>query len=395
MIINRKVNIDNDSAVKIVCGNDQDARQRCVRVAHLHSTLGVYGAERWTYTLLKHLNSDLVASTGISVGLKEGADAFYKFLRSEKLPAVHLPVSGKINRRIIQALRRVLFDQEIDVLHTHGFKADVIGYFAVRKMPISLVSTLHGWSQDEGFRIKMYEYVSRRFLKHFDCIYPLSPALENNLLELGFKQNKIRMILNAVDLSSVTFNPYIYSNEVFKLIFIGRLCRQKGVYELVEAFSRVHFVGSAKLTIVGDGPEYSDLRAFAESLKIAGSIEFTGAVDNVSPFLEKSHALVLPSYSEGIPRVIMEAFAAGVPVIATDLAGIRQLVTDKINGSLVPVKDVPALVNAMEYMQSHPDMARQYSESAREVVLEKFSAQRMADEFQREYARLFEQSRRV
>jgi glycosyltransferase involved in cell wall biosynthesis len=392
--MNRKFNIDNDSVVKIVCGNDQDSRQRCVKVAHLHSTLGVYGAERWTYTLLKHLNSDVVASIGISVGLKEGADEFYKFLRSEQYAAFHLPISGKINRRIIQALRRVLLDQEIDVLHTHGFKADVIGYFAVRKMPVSLVSTLHGWSQDEGFRIKMYEYASRRFLKHFDCIYPLSPALENNLQELGFEANKIRMILNAVDLSGVTFNPYVYSNEVYRIIFIGRLCRQKGVYELVEAFSRVRFVGSAKLTIVGDGPEHSDLRAFSESLNIAEKIEFTGAVDNVAPFLEKCHALVLPSYSEGIPRVVMEAFAAGVPVIATDLPGIRQLVTDKINGSLVPVKDVPALVNAMEHMQSHPDIARQYSEKARAIVVEKFSAQRMANDFQREYARLFKQSRR-
>ncbi len=388
----RNKDVDEErSANKYQGSKDQKSTPGCCRVAHLHSTLGVYGAERWTYALLKNMDGRTFTSSVISIGVKDGADSFYKLLMSENLAAVHIPIAGKINLKLIDALRKVLKEQQIDILHTHGFKADVLGYIAARRIPLALVSTLHGWSHDEGMQIKLYEAIGRYFLKRFDCIYPNSPALAEGLMRQGFDPDKVKLILNAVDLSGFKYMHHIQqTNEPFRFIFVGRLCRPKGVFELIEAFAVAHFILPVELMIIGDGPEKAGLLELVESLGVSGMVKFTGAVKNVSNYMEKANALVLPSYSEGIPRVVMEAFAAGVPVIATNISGVRQLITNKINGHLVPVKDIQSLAVAMEYIQTHPDIALKYSKAARKTVVEKFSAQRMANDYKREYTKLLD-----
>lgn len=387
-MLDRNKNHKSQTSVSNHGGEAQGHPSTIKRVAHLHSTLGVYGSERWTHTLLKNHGHEFV-STVITVGTREGSDSFYKFLQSENISSVHVPIDGKLNRSIIRAVRQLLIERKIDILHTHGFKADVLGYFAAKRTSVALVSTLHGWSQDEGLRIKLYEDIGRFFLKHYDHVYANSPALFDGLLEKGFKPGKIKLILNAVDLSGFNYKEHLrQEGEAFRFLFVGRLCRPKGVYELLEAFSTAGLADQAELMIVGDGPEMAGLVDMAHRLGVEKSIRFTGVVDNVSDYMDRAHALVLPSYSEGIPRVVMEAFAAGVPVIATDIAGVRQLVVDKINGYLIPVKDIQSLAAAMEYMKVNPEVALQYAKAARETVVEKFSGQRMANDYESEYRRL-------
>jgi glycosyltransferase involved in cell wall biosynthesis len=286
-------------------------------------------------------------------------------------------------------LRRVLLEQRIDVLHTHGFKADVLGYLSTRKLPIRLVSTIHGWSADEGFRIKAYEAISRRFLRRFDRVYPLSPALLHDLKRRNFDPRKLQLILNAVDLSSLkyTFHPRGY-RDPFCLLFVGRICRPKGIFDLLQAFAQARFTATAKLVIIGDGPDKKEVEQFAHRLRIAPSVRLVGAVPSITPYLEQSHGLVLPSYSEGIPRTVMEAFAAGVPVIGTAIAGIKQLVDNESTGMLVPLGNTAALARAMERLCANPHYAEGMATRARQVVVERFSAGRMAAEYEGEYLKL-------
>jgi glycosyltransferase involved in cell wall biosynthesis len=366
-----------------------DSQHRRCRVAHLHSTLGVYGAERWTFALLKHLDEREFESIVISVGTKPGADSFYRLVTAEGLSAFHIAVPGKLNPRAILQLRRLLVRQGIDILHTHGFKADVLGYLATRSLPVGLVSTIHGWTADEGFRIKIYEAISRAFLKRFDRVYPLSPALFEHLRQNKFDPLKLQLILNAVDLSGFEF--HFNTRQVadpFSLLFVGRLCRPKGIFDLLQAFAKVNFIAPACLSIVGDGPDRQELEQLSHTLGVADKVRFVGAVTSIAPLLKESHGLVLPSYSEGIPRVVMEAFAAGVPVIGTAIPGVKQLVEDGVTGLLVPVADHDALARALEQLHEQPEAARRMAINARQLVTEKYSARRMADDFCVEYRRL-------
>lgn len=359
------------------------------RVAHLHSTLGIYGAERWTFALIKHLNVDEIESFVVTIGTKPGADSFYQLLRLNKFQAFHLAIPGKLNPRIAMRLRQFLIDHRIDVLHTHGFKADVIGYLTTRGMPVKLVSTIHGWSTGEGRIIRTYEAISRVFLRRFDRVFPLSPGLLQGLEEKRFDPLKLRLVLNGVDLSALNFNFRERGlKDPIEFLFAGRLCKPKGVIELVHAFARAKFDVPAKLRIVGDGPDRTELEALCKSLGISDNVQFFGAVPSITPYLETSNALILPSHSEGIPRVVMEAFAAGVPVIGTAIPGIQLLVNDEDTGFLVPVRSPELLARAMEKMAVRPELARKMAINAREVVIAKYSANRMGEDFRKEYQQL-------
>lgn len=389
MSYTNKEYLKSSSEKESQCSRKKTIEYDPIRVVHLHSTLGIYGAERWTYALIRSMDADMFESTVITIGDKDGADLFYKFLLSENHAAEHMPIAGRINKKLIGAVKKYLLDNKVDILHTHGFKADVIGYFAARKSHIALVSTLHGWSQDEGLQIKLYERAARFFLKRFDCVFPNSPMLEENMLKTGFDPARVKLIMNAVDLSGVEFVPKIHrSGEPYRFIFVGRLCRPKGVYELIEAFSLLQSSARVELMVVGDGPEKDNLVELSQSLEIADKILFTGAVRDVFTYMDKAHAFVLPSYSEGIPRVVMEAFAAGVPVISTNIPGVKQLITDKVNGRLVPVKDARSLATAMNYFLDNQDITKQYISVSRDLIVERFSAKRLANDYKREYLKI-------
>lgn len=366
----------------------QSAR-KSLRVAHLHSSLGVYGAERWTLALVKHLDKQEFEAIVITIGTKDGADTFHNAVKAAGFKACHIAIPGKLNPRTLVQLRRMFVTQEIDILHTHGFKSDVLGYLATRSLPIKLVSTIHGWTPGEGRVIRAYEAISRIFLKRFDRLYPLSPKLLHELQQQKFSPSKLQLILNGVDLTPFEFGYRIRKkDEPVEFLFAGRICRPKGVFELIHAFAEANFSTPTRLLIAGDGPDRSALENLAESLGIADRVRFLGTVESIAPYLKTSDALVLPSHSEGIPRVVMEAFAAGVPVIGTAIAGIQQLVEHEVTGFLVPVGDSRALAQALERIIALPDLSRSMATNARQVVTTKYSASRMASDFRQEYRRL-------
>jgi glycosyltransferase involved in cell wall biosynthesis len=363
-----------------------------IRVAHFHSSTGVYGAERWTATLIRYLTPAQIDSVVVTIGKREGSDLFHRFVSSLGHGAVHLAIGGRLNFPSVLALRRLLIARNIDILHTHGFKSDVLGYLATRRLPIRLVATPHGWSADEGLRIRIYEAISRLFLRRFDRVYPLSPALLQDLRLRGFPAERTRLVLNAVDTGAFeacrlgrTTRPAV---SPLRILFVGRLCRPKGVFELLDAFHRAALPEGSLLRFAGDGPERQELEASVAGRPRAPAVEFVGAVPLITPHLEWCDVLVLPSRSEGIPRVIMEAFAAGVPVIGTDIAGVRQLVEQGVTGTLVPVADAPALAAALERLAADPEGARRMSVAAHALILDRYSARRQASEFEREYAEL-------
>lgn len=371
--------------------SSRDSFSKC-RIVHLHSSLGVYGAERWTLALIRHLDQREFPSFVVSIGTSPGSDLFYHLLISNKLDAVHIPLPGKFSLKIILELRRILQKQGTCVLHTHGFKADVFGYFVTRFLPVKAISTIHGWSADEGLRIRFYEVISRIFLKKFDRVYALSPALFQGLLDFGFIPSKLGFILNAVDLSGIEFH-FNDRNQLdpLRVLYAGRLCRSKGVLDLIRALGQFGIEELVSLKLLGSGPARTEAEALSSNLGLTHRVNFIGAVPDITPFLRESNVLVLPSYAEGIPRVIMEAFAAGVPVIGTALPGIRELIEHEQSGLLVPIADPPALASALQRIRENPGFALHLAQRARLLVCEKFSAQRMAQDFENEYRSLCHQ----
>lgn len=368
------------------------------RIAHLHNSEGVYGAERWTMTQARYLANAEIDPLVITLGHKANSDLFYKELARSGIPSVHLRIGGRLNPRLIMALRSLLVKAGIEVLHTHGFKSDVMGYLATLGLPIALVSTPHGWCAAESRLIRFYEAVGRLFLRRFDKIFPLSPALLDDLLDAGFSSRKLQLILNAVDELALQplFDQRVWrqKDDPLNVLYVGRLSEPKGVLDLIEGFSSARLQTESRLYIVGDGPQRSAMVALCNTLGIDDSVDFLGVLDDVSPAYRAGNVLILPSYSEGIPRVIMEAFAAGVPVIGTDIPGIRQLIVPGETGLLVPTGNPSAIARCLERVELNPGDSRRMALNARMLIKQRHSSREQARLFAEEYKSLIETNHR-
>jgi glycosyltransferase involved in cell wall biosynthesis len=155
------------------------------------------------------------------------------------------------------------------------------------------------------------------------------------------------------------------------LLFVGRLAAVKGVPVLLEALVEARRDNpDLRLSLIGDGPERAELQAEAQALGLGDAVNFLGyrSQSEVADMLAKVDALVLPSFAEGVPVVLMEAMAAGLPVVTTRIAGIPELVEDSVSGHLVPPGDVSALSDALRDVLADPDRAAQMGVAGRAKV---------------------------
>jgi glycosyltransferase involved in cell wall biosynthesis len=163
--------------------------------------------------------------------------------------------------------------------------------------------------------------------------------------------DKIRFVPNGVDdafYALPTGRDHLAPSP-FKLLFIGSLIPLKGLDVLLKALASINSLASWSLTVVGDGPERDYLKSLAIELGINANIRFLGSVspDGISQLMNDHNLLVLPSYREGRPNVVLEAMAAALPVLATDIKGTSELVRDGRTGWLVPPGDVDALSSTL------------------------------------------------
>lgn len=158
----------------------------------------------------------------------------------------------------------------------------------------------------------------------------------------------------------------------FQLVCVGRLVSAKGQHILLEALARLAEDGRhPQLVFVGDGPDRASLEAHAVRLGLGSTVHFAGAVnqDAILDFYGNADAFVLPSFAEGLPVVLMEAMAMGVPCITTSITGVPELIRDGKHGLLVPASDTEGLARAIARLMDDPDLCRHLAEAGRERVL--------------------------
>jgi glycosyltransferase involved in cell wall biosynthesis len=362
---------------------------RRLNVIHFHSSPGIFGAEHWTHLVLKYSDPARTAVRVLTVGAKPGSDDFARFLHSEGWPATHLADSQRFSRTAIAYLRRAVAEEPVDIVHTHGFKTDVLAYLALRHSRVRLVTTTHGWCDNEGGIVRVYENLGRQFLRGFDRILTLTEDQRSVLLRMRIPAERVRIVRNAVDVP--LFDPVYAARagsrpEPFTVLFVGRVAREKGVLDVVRAIARAG--DEARGVVVGTGPGAAELSACVAGLGLRSRVELVGFRDDVRPYFQQATMLALPSYSEGTPRVVMEAFAAGVPVVGSDIPGVRALVRDGVTGLLVPAGDIERLASALRRLHEDAALAASLVANARAFIEERHSPQRLVDDLQREYGEL-------
>ena len=303
-----------------------------------------------------------------------------------------IPMGGRFDISVVSKLCRLIKKEKMDIIHTHGYKSDILGLIAARFAGIKAVATPHGFENAGDWKLKAYIGLGNQFLKWFDYVVPLSRQLCRDMDHINVKKRKVTYIQNGVDLDEVEEmrlrdeGAIERSQDKKRIGFVGQIISRKNVFDLLDIFeslSQKH--DNLELILLGDGEQREALEVYAKALSSSPSIEFLGFRDDRLDWLKTFDIFVMTSTLEGVPRCLMEAMAMGIPVVAYDIAGIDQLITHEDTGLLAPLGEKEKLATHWEKILFDAEFANQLSNAAREFVYEHFSGQRMA----REYTELF------
>jgi len=317
-----------------------------MRVAHVHRIRGIGGSERHLLTLLPAL-----AELGVEpllVGLDDPAgdpDPFYAALRG--VPAVRLENRRDLEPLLVARLVRAL--RGADVVHTHLVHADVYGGVAARLAGARLVSTKHN---DDPFRVGPFRYVERSLARTASRIICITESLRRFTVDrVGIPADKVTVIHYGLDEPPAAWgenpsDPVPAGARV--LLAVSRLVEQKGLDVAVRALPAVRERHpDTVLVVLGEGPERARLEGDGVCL--------LGRVPDVGAWLRRAELLVHPARWEGFGLALLEAMLAGLPVVATSVSSIPEIVVDGETGLLVPPDDADALAAAIVRVLDDPN----------------------------------------
>lgn len=374
-----------------------------IRVMHLNAPLTIAGAEKVILTYLEHADRQ---SYDVSVAsfinpVRCPDNPFPAAVESLGVRFLPIPICRSIDFRDIGKLIRVLKKNRVEILHTHGYRADLIGFLAARYCRLKLVSTVHGWMPLSG-KLCLYETLDRWVLGRFDKVIVVSRPLAESLGRLWKRKNSVTLITNAVSVKDVVFSDvdksklraairreFYFQENDYVVGVIGRLSSEKGIAHFLDGFSLM--VGKSpglKALIVGDGPERSQLTAQAEALGILDNIKFIGFRQDINAIFQAIDVLVLPSLTEGIPIVVLEAFVQRVPVIASNVGGLPEIIEDGLNGLLVPPGEPERIVQALNKLMTDVPLKNSIVHTAHQLALERFNPYSWASKIEALYSKL-------
>jgi glycosyltransferase involved in cell wall biosynthesis len=220
-----------------------------------------------------------------------------------------------------------------------------------------------------------------RFLQRADCLVALCQRSVEEARENGFAEACTRRIPNGVDtMRFMPTGPYPGLRD--RIVCVGRLTRIKGIDVLLEAFGQLRREGSGlRLDIYGDGPEKERLMMAADDLGLAGAVVFHGQIGTVEAVFEHARVLVQPSLAEGMSNVILEAMAAGLPVVATRTGAAGDIIRDGVSGLLIDPGSARQIHDAVQRLLCDESLAESIGRQARAAVEAAYSIERVAGNY--------------
>ena len=290
-----------------------------------------------------------------------------------------------------------LRDGKVDVLCTNGYKADIIGLLASRRSGIPIVAVSHGWTH-ESLRVRCYEALDRVVLRKMDRVVCVSHGQAAKVRRAGVAPQRIVVIPCAVQAERFEAPDPEYRERLRgwftgspgRIIgAAGRLSPEKGFADLVEAAAlATHADPTLRFILFGDGHLRPDLERRIAAHGLQQQFVLAGFRTDLDRFLPHLDLLVLPSYTEGLPNIVLEAFAAGVPVVATAVGGTPEAVEDGGNGYLVPPGDPPALAQRILDALSNEPRRQALAQRGRDRVLNEFSFENLSASYERLFQEL-------
>jgi len=283
---------------------------------------------------------------------------------------------------------------EYDIIHCHilqGFHTviSIMFKFLFNKKVVVKMSSSGETSDFKVLKEVTFGRLFLRWIRNVDSIVSVCKKSSEEILENGFLKETLVEIPNGIDVGKFSGDAFKGKKKLRSITYVGRLDKYKGVNFLLNSFKDVLLkIDNVQLTIVGDGPDESLLRNMAKDLGIMENVAFKGRQEDIVSELNSTDIFVLPSLSEGMSNVLLEAMACGLPVVATSVGGNQDLITDRLNGILVPPRDSGSLAAVLVELINNEDLTWRLGEEARKTVESNYAMNRIVDAYVELYARL-------
>jgi glycosyltransferase involved in cell wall biosynthesis len=310
-------------------------------------------------------------------------ESFIAASREAGLPTEVISEEHRFDLGVISRIRGIIARRRPHIIQTHNVKSHLLIRLMKAWRAHPWLVFQHGYT-NKGLKDRIYNQFDRWTLRKAFRVVSVCQAFSARLEGWGVPATRIRVLHNPA-------RPYLSpgSSEVeavrkeldlepgtFVVLSVGRLSREKGHRDLLEAAAILRDSNPAvpiRFVVVGDGPEREALAVRSERLGLRSVVTLAGQRRDVRPFYALANALALPSHSEGSPNVVLEAMAAGVPVVATAVGGVPEIVTDCVTGLVVSSRKPAAMASALGRVISDEELRRRLAAAGKEYVSSKHS----------------------
>ncbi|HEV2647179.1 MAG TPA: glycosyltransferase family 4 protein [Acidobacteriaceae bacterium] len=370
-----------------------------MKVLHLISSGGMYGAEAVILNLSRALEQDshrsilavFANSTNPNLQLHEAA-------QQQGIESHPIACKGQLDRSAIRAIHHLATQIGADVIHAHGFKADIYAFLALRKRRIPLVSTCHTW-YDTSFLVSFYGKLDRAVLRSYARVVAVSEEVRQRLLKAGVHDSNILKIRNGIDLHPFARpipspDTAIQPNRELVVGLVGRLAWEKGIDILLAAAAKViPQFPTVRFVIAGEGPDHEALQQTIHSLNLSNQVTLAGRRNDMPAVYASFDIMVSSSRQEGLPIAILEGMATGLPLVATAVGEVPTVVINNTTGLLIPAENPDRLAAAILELLRDPAKRACLGTAARQLIATDYSAERMTTEYLHIYEQAIQQVR--
>jgi glycosyltransferase involved in cell wall biosynthesis len=329
---------------------------------------------------------------------KERSNIFTEELKNLSIPIFGLDEESAYDPSIIQKLKHLVKEVKPELIETHAVKSHFLTRVSGLHNSIPWVAFHHGYTSTT-WRTDLYNELDRWSLKAAAQVVTVSKALLEQLRAKGIETEKVKVIHNAVPSTYCTEmkDPsqidalrselgIPYGRKV--ILSVGRLSKEKDQISIVEALGELQDSSPPYLLLVGEGPEKKAILEKSSLLGIKDRVILAGHQEYVAPFYALADVFVISSSSEGSPNVLLEALAAGVPVVATAVGGIPEMVTDGVHALLVQHRNPKHMANSIKKILGSADLAKSLVKNGKMLILDRFSPEERAQTLSEMYVRI-------
>ncbi|MGH7173683.1 MAG: glycosyltransferase [Gemmataceae bacterium] len=372
-----------------------------MRIVQLMASPFVGGPERQVLGLASALPADH-ETVFLSFSERGLCRPFLEQARQRGFEAIELIENAPRLRRAAREVADHLLRVGADVLCCNGYKPDVIGWRAARLAGVPVIAVSHGWTA-ATLKVRINETLDRLVLRWMDRVVCVSAAQAARVRRAGAAAERIVVIRNAIDTAPferadpsyrARMQTWFCRPRTRLIAAAGRLSPEKGFDQLIAAAALVAKQDpQVGFVLFGDGPLRETLARRIEASGLAGTFVLAGFRTDVERFLPCCDLVVLSSWTEGLPVIVLEALAAGAPVVATAVGGTPEAVHDGINGYLVPPGNPAALAQRIRDVLGDEPRRRVMGERGRQFIRQQFTFDVQAKEYERLFKEVCSSSR--